>query len=293
MKKLEFEEIKEVLIETAKERKITFNQVAEIYKLSITLRSNYEAANVLNKEKMLKDVRDFNGGKCLFYPDENKAYLKLNKRMEYVYISEREKDNTYFSLNLLEMAQVVLKIDFYETLLSLIYKTGTLTVENTWIEKQRNIYKDNITKVKDTRTFWIINITKDYEILVGIANNNLKRGWVNSIEIDGETCPYFTISNKYFSEKIGKYESSAWSSLLYLETIGLIEKIEPEEIANKSPKKLPKKFNKSIGIYRIVEATDYVISEAIEKINILSSFSITKSNITKSKIEKLRKNDYL
>lgn len=104
MEKLDFRKNKDELIRIAKERKITFDQVARTYELNKTLISNYEAARVLNREKMLKDVEEFNDGKCLFYPDENRAYLRLNKNMEYVYISERKKENTYLSLNLLEMA---------------------------------------------------------------------------------------------------------------------------------------------------------------------------------------------
>lgn len=293
MEKLDFRKNKDELIRIAKERKITFDQVARTYELNKTLISNYEAARVLNREKMLKDVEEFNDGKCLFYPDENRAYLRLNKNMEYVYISERKKENTYLSLNLLEMAEVVLEIDFYEALISLIYSTGILTVENMWIEKHRNIYKENKTKIKDIRGFWIADIVKDYEALIEIADENLKRGWVNSINIYGKNYPYITVSNIYFSEKTNKKVEPARKSLIYLEALGLIEKLEPEEIADKVPKKLPKKFNKSIGVYRIVEATPLVISEAIERIKTLKILNITKGNIARKDLEIVREGGIL
>lgn len=293
MEKLNFKEIKGVLIEATKERGVTFDQVAQIYKINKTLISNYQAAQVLKREKMLKDVEVLNDGKCLFFPEENRAYLKINENMEYEYISEREKDKTYFSLNFLEMAEVVLRIDFYEVLIFLIYSTGTKTIENQWIEKYRRLYNDNREKIKSIRRFWVVDITKDYETLVEIADENLKRGWENSIELDDINYPYFTVSNEYFADRLDKSISLARMSLHYMEALGLIEKLEPDDMENNVTYTLPKKFNKSIGIYRIVEVTDLLISEAMERINILKAYSITKGNITRKKLEFLREADLL
>lgn len=287
-KKIKFKKIKDVLVEAVKERKITFEQVAEIYEINKTLISNYQAAQELKKEKMFKDVEVFNNGKCIFFPDENRAYLKRNDKMEYEYISEREKDKTYFSLNFLEMAEVVLEIDFYEALIFLIYETGTKTIENQWIDKYRKIYKENKEKVKDVRDFWVVDVTKDYEALVEVANENLKRGWVNSIEVDDINHPFFTISNEYFSRRIGKKKETARRSLIYLEAIGLIEKLDPEEMSEMVPYKLPKKLGKTIGIYRIIEVDSLVISEAIERIKNLNMYNITKGNITRKDLETMR-----
>lgn len=162
-----------------------------------------------------------------------------------------------------------------------------------WIEKHRNIYKENKTKIKDIRGFWIADIVKDYEALIEIADENLKRGWVNSINIYGKNYPYITVSNIYFSEKTNKKVEPARKSLIYLEALGLIEKLEPEEIADKVPKKLPKKFNKSIGVYRIVEATPLVISEAIERMKTLKILNITKGNIARKDLEIVREGGIL
>lgn len=284
MKKLDFFQIRNTLKDIAEERHITFEQVAEIFKLNLEVTSNLQAADLIKRENMLKDVKEFNNGKCLFYP-KNKAYLKLNNSLHYVYVSEDPESEQYFTLDLVEMVEVIFNIDYYEALMNVITETQTHTLENDWIVKQREIYNQNYEKMRDIRELWIFDIVLDYKALLDIATANLRRGWENTIYRGSQRVPYISISNSYFGIQIDRTTSSGGRSLLFMEALGLIEEVDPEELINT---KLPKKFNKSIKIYTIPFLDTDKMADIAERATVFIIYGIKKRTINREQIDRLK-----
>lgn len=284
MKKLDFFQIKNTLKDIAEERHITFEQVAEIFKLNLEVTSNLQAADLIKRKNMLKDVKEFNNGRCLFYP-KNEAYLKLNKSLHYVYVSEDLESQQYFTLDLVEMVEVIFNVDYYEALMNVICETQTHTLENDWIIKQREIYNQNYEKIRDIRDLWVLDIVLDYKALLDIAMANLRRGWDNSIYRGSQRVPYVSISNSYFALKIDMATSSGGRSLLLMEALGLIEKVEPEELVGT---KLPKKFNKSIKVYTIPFLDVDKMAEIVDLAETFTCCGVTKATISRKELDMLR-----
>ncbi len=283
MKKLNYLKIKEDLKKQAKERDIKLEQVTEIYKLNLKLKRLIEGANIITKEKMLKDVTPVNNGKCLFYP-ENEAYLRFNKSGVYEYVSVNKSAELYFTLNLITMIEVVLNKGYYDAQLFALRATMIETEEEDWIKSQEDIYSQNEKIIKELFKEDDYFLSRAYAELVRTAKESLSCGWNKSYLFNNKCIPYFSISNSYLGHRIGKSKITATRMILYMIAVGIL--CYPFQLPERY-ESYPTKFGNKIGVYILPIITEAKINQIKKRIDFLNSININRYNISKKQMEGL------
>lgn len=296
MEQIDFFKIKNKLIDIAETNRLTMEDMVTVPRLNFNFLCNSEAAYVFKRSGMIKNISKTNKGRCLFFP-ENKAYTEHKKNKLDLYISKNEQNNTYFSMNVFDLYEVINRQNYYDTLLWLIDQTGVQTEERIWIRKQNEIFSSNQSIIESVDILQKKKIIKYYKSIIEIAKKRLSSGWNQAIIYENKYIPVSMASTRFIGQNLNLDFSTVSRLVRYFLAVGLFidldcfleNKMESKKDWEDKERLLtnPTKFSNSISKFLIPPLTLQNIKIILRNIELLDEFKISKSNISVNKIKQL------